>query len=79
MSRVRIPDDKKTLRQGLDDIDGATNEDISQHRERVESVGHFHSIQYIQNGGGARLDCLEYAFKIPTDLIGGCYDVQQHY
>jgi hypothetical protein len=70
MSRVRIPDDKKALRQALDDIDGATNEDISQHRERVESVGHSHSIQYMQDGGGARLDCLEYALKIPTDLIG---------
>ena len=72
MSRAKLPDeDKKELRQRLDEIAGSTTEDIALHHKRVEqlSIEYAHSIKYIDEGGGAITDCVEYALNIPSDLI----------
>lgn len=71
MSRTKIPDDdRKALRHRLDEIAGCTTEEIDLHRERVEnlSAGYAHSIKYVDEGGPAKSDCVEYTLNIPSDL-----------
>ena len=72
MSRTKIPDDdRKALRDRLDEIAGCTTEEIDLHRQRVEKLGaaYAHSIKYVDKGSGARSDCVEYALNIPSALM----------
>ena len=72
MSRIKIHDDNgKALRHHLDEIAGNTTEELHLHRQRVENlrVENAHTIKYVDEGGGARSDCVEYALEIPGALI----------
>jgi len=58
------------LRQLLDKIPSRSHEDIACHRQRIEVLRAqcAHTIKWVDDGGGNKLDCWAYALGIPSDI-----------
>ncbi len=60
----------KHLRQLLDEIPSKSHEDIAYHRQRIEELWDrcVHTIKWVEDGGGNKLDCWTYVLGIPSGI-----------
>jgi len=59
------------LRQLLEEIPSNSPEDIADHRQRIEELQDrcVHTIKWVENGGGNKLDCWTYVLGIPSGIV----------
>ena len=58
------------MRQLLDEIPSKSHGGIAYHRQRIEELRGrcVHTIKWVEDGGGNKLDCWTYALGIPSDI-----------